>query len=359
MTGWKSIVGHVEVLGYLQSILVSGRIASAFLFCGPEGIGKRTVARVFAQTLLCEGGGSPRTTPCGECPACCQVAASSHPDLILVQRPADKAFIPIEAFIGADGKMREGLCHDLSLKPFRGGRRIAIVDDADFMHQEGANSLLKTLEEPPPGSVLILLGTSPARQLPTIRSRCQRVLFQPLGVGQVEEVLGRLAAVEDPTAIRRLAGASGGSVQRALELRDPAVLEFRDTWLRQLASGDPAAEMFPKSLSTFIDQAGNDAAAKRDRMRLVSGWALEFFEQALRSSAEDEFVAADPTIQQSLESMRERHGPAAPTVARCLERCLEAHQDVATNVNQGLWIDCLLTDLAKLALGEFVDTRYT
>ncbi len=73
--------------------------------------------------------------------------------------------------------MREGLCHDIALKPFMGGRKVAIIDDADDLNEEGANCLLKTLEEPPPHSVLILIGTSAERQLPTIRSRARRFVF--------------------------------------------------------------------------------------------------------------------------------------------------------------------------------------
>ena len=84
--------------------------------------------------------------------------------------------------------MREGLCHDISLKPYMGNRKVAIVDDADYLNAEGANSLLKTLEEPPPRSVLILVGTTPAKQLPTIRSRCRIIRFDPLPTETVAEL---------------------------------------------------------------------------------------------------------------------------------------------------------------------------
>ena len=104
------------------------------------------------------------------------------------------------------------------MKPFLGGRRIAIIDDADFFNAEGANCLLKTLEEPPPQSVLILIGTSPARQLPTIRSRCQVIRFLPLPEETVARLLVAKALVTDVAEAARLARFSEGSLQQAIQV---------------------------------------------------------------------------------------------------------------------------------------------
>ncbi len=175
---WQGIEGHDAIADRFRTALTHGRLASTFLFVGPAGIGKRTFALKLAQSLLCQAVPAEQLAPCGTCDSCIQVLAGTHPDLHLVCKPADKGFIPLAAFIGDDDhRMREGLCHAIALKPFMGGRRIAIIDDADYLNEEGANSLLKTLEEPPPRSVLILIATSLERQLPTIRSRCQTVRF--------------------------------------------------------------------------------------------------------------------------------------------------------------------------------------
>ena len=100
----------------------------------------------------------------------------SNPDLLTVAKPPDRAFIPLDLMIGdKDHRMRQGLCHDISLKPYMGNRKVAIIDDADSMNVEGANSLLKTLEEPGSGTVLMLLSDQPHRLPATVRSRCQRV----------------------------------------------------------------------------------------------------------------------------------------------------------------------------------------
>jgi len=166
---WDTILGHDQVRQQFATAMAQDRLASTFLFLGPEGIGKRTFAWKLAQTLLC-----PRATdfhPCGTCPSCRQVLAGEHPDLEYVCRAADRNQITLDQLVG-DKSDREGLCQKISMKPYYGGRKVAILDDADDLRQEGANALLKTLEEPPPQSVIILIGTAEQRQLPTIRSRC-------------------------------------------------------------------------------------------------------------------------------------------------------------------------------------------
>src|SRR5262245_43261337 len=185
-----SLRGHDRIALQFRRALERGRLASTFLFVGLPGIGKRTFALALAQSLLCERVPEERLEPCGECPSCRQVVALAHPDVQFVAKPSDKSFIPIELLIGdAEHRMREGLCYQISLKPFSGRRKVAIIDDADYLNKEGANCLLKTLEEPPPRSVLILIATSEQRQLPTIRSRCQIVRFSPLAATEIADLL--------------------------------------------------------------------------------------------------------------------------------------------------------------------------
>jgi DNA polymerase-3 subunit delta' len=351
---WGDFVGHEAIVERFRRMVQAGRLPSSFLFCGPAGVGKRAFAMTLAQGLLCEHPQRDGFEACGHCSACQQVSARSHPDLILVSRPADKAQIPIEAFVGVDGKMQEGLCHDLSLKPFRGGRKIALIDDADFIHQEGANSLLKTLEEPPAGSLLILIGTSPQKQLPTIRSRCQLISFGRLTADQVATILVRRRLVEDESQAAGLARLASGSIDQALMIADPEVREFRESWMRRLAGGDPGAGGFAKSMIEFIDAAGSDSAAKRDRMRLLCDWAIEQFHQRLlrwsgaSGEPDREFAFADVSAADQ-DDLR---------ISRCLARCLSAQVEIGLNLNQALWVECWLSDLRKLGRGEYVDIAY-
>ena len=204
--------------------------------------------------------------------------------LEVVCKPADRTWIPLELFIGErEKRMREGLCHNLSLKPFRGGRKIAIIDDADYLNPEGANCLLKTLEEPPPRSVLILIGTSPQRQLPTIRSRCQIIRFRPLEETVLADLIQSQGLSSDRDAALELARWADGSLQRAIEYSHPAVREFRLRLLAQLAKGDFWSPEFLKELDAFVESAGKEAPPRRNHLRLAIGFSLQFYRELLRA----------------------------------------------------------------------------
>ncbi len=132
---WEKVLGHRDMVERFRASARRGRLASTYLFVGPEGIGKRTFALQLAKSLLCETRSEIDLDPCETCPACQQVAAKTHPDLILVSKPRDKKFIPVETFIGdREHRRQQGLCHDIGLKPFRGGRKFAIIDDADYLN---------------------------------------------------------------------------------------------------------------------------------------------------------------------------------------------------------------------------------
>jgi DNA polymerase-3 subunit delta' len=177
---WNAILGHASQLERLRQSAKGGRLAHAYAFVGPSGIGKRRFAFELARCLLCEKRSDADFEACGECASCQQVAAGTHPDLLTVGLIDGKRELVIRQFIGEkETRGKEGLCYDVSLKPMSGRRRVAIIDDAEALNDESANALLKTLEEPPPDSVLILVATSGDLLLPTIRSRCQVIAFQP------------------------------------------------------------------------------------------------------------------------------------------------------------------------------------
>lgn len=347
---WQEIHGHDQVVEQFRRAMQNGRLASTFLFVGPGGIGKRKFALKLAQTLLCEGSPAADFEACGHCPACQQVAAMSHPDLELVAKPKDRSFIPVESFIGdREHRMREGLCHSIALKPYRGGRKIAIIDDADFLNQEGANCLLKTLEEPPPKSILILIGTSEQKQLPTIRSRCQIIRFQPLAEPLVAELLVSAGMVSDPDEAARLAAQAGGSLQRAMEMSDDGLDDFRKSFYAELSRPDFDAQALAKTVGQFVDAAGKDAAPRRERMLQIMGLAAAFYRQLMRSKS-GIAAAADSLLQQAVDDCLRDFPGDAETAADCLERCLDAQAHVAANANQATLLECWLDDLATMTL---------
>jgi DNA polymerase-3 subunit delta' len=343
---WQEIRGHDNVVEQFRRALSRGRLASSFLFTGPAGVGKRTFALKLAQAMLCLTRPEEALDPCGVCPSCSQVAALAHPDLDVIGKPADKSFIPLELLIGErEHRRREGLCHNIAMKPNLGGRKIALIDDADYLNPEGANSLLKTLEEPPPRSVLILIGTSPAKQLPTIRSRCQLIRFRPLPVEVVAELLVSKALVTDLSEARRLAQYSEGSLQQALELADPELWSFRNTLLERL--GEPALPSveLTQTVAAFVDEAGKEASARRARLRQVVAFAADFYRHLLHAQC-GILVSEDRDLRSRVERAQQRGLDDSELSAKRLDRCLEAAAQIDRNANQATLIACWLDDLA-------------
>lgn len=356
---WDDLLGHENAIDRFRRSVQRNRLASTYLFVGPPGVGKHTFAIKLAQALLCQTNPPETVEACGTCPSCQQVAARSHPDLILISKPADKAFIPVETFIGdREHRRQTGLCHDIGLKPFMGGRKIAIIDDADFLNQESANCLLKTLEEPPPKSLLMLVGTSEQRQLSTIVSRSQVVRFNPLQNDQVGTLLHRLSDLESDFPVEDLAAASGGSVTMAVQLSDSEVYEFRKQLYSYLTELDPQCNTFAKTVIGFVDAAGKDGAAKRARLATIGDLAIEFYRQSFLAFT-DSLVdghQSDPIMNDavvrliesfndlSLEELAERCG-------LCIHRCGDFQQQIVANVSPANAVDAWLRDLSRLIRG--------
>jgi len=286
--GWQGIEGHDDVVARFVAAEARGRIAGTYLFIGPDGIGKGTFAKALARSLTCLAP-RPGLVACGACVSCLQAAAGTHPDIDVVEKPEDRATIPLEAFIGdRENRMREGLCWRILLRPALGKRKVAIILDADHLAEEGANCLLKTLEEPPDGAVIILVGTALERQLPTIRSRSQIIRFAPLEAGVVEGVL--MAGTTDPagpdaTAIAAAAARSGGSISRARLLLDPEIESFRARLLGLLSARPFNGVELSREVQACVEAAGKDAPPRRARLRILFGGAIDFFRAALRHDA--------------------------------------------------------------------------
>jgi DNA polymerase-3 subunit delta' len=187
-TAFPDIVGHARVSETLGRALAHRAVHTGYLLTGPAGVGKRRVADAFARAFLCVEEGP---APCGACRSCARPADAPHPDLLAVAPPDNRKSIGVE-------QVRE-LGSWLALSPAWGRRKAAVVDPADAMTGEAQNALLKTLEEPPPGRVLLLVTARPGALAATIHSRCQRV---PHGALEIRGV------------VLRLAGQTGTSYQR-------------------------------------------------------------------------------------------------------------------------------------------------
>jgi len=253
---WATVIGQERVTDALARALEGDRVAHAYLFHGPEGVGKKAAALAFAQALLCErrGRGAPAGDACGRCLPCTKAARLLHPDLHVLlpypkqssdasdplpedyperlRRLAANPYAPVDyrrlAKLDGDAPSNKQVEHRirplheqvrraLGFVPVEGPRAVAVVADADAMRMEAANAFLKLLEEPSAHAVLILTAERVDQMLPTILSRCQRLRFDPLPPEVLEAALAEREGVEAGRAafVARMAD---GSYTRALAL---------------------------------------------------------------------------------------------------------------------------------------------
>jgi DNA polymerase-3 subunit delta' len=267
--------------------------------------------------------------PCGECDSCRLAASGNHPDLDVVGFKPGKRQLGIGQFIGEDEmRGKEGLCHNIALKPMLGTRRVAVIDHADTLTTESANCLLKTLEEPPPGAVIILIGTSRSRQLPTILSRAQIVRFQPLPVDVVRDLILAQGIATDASAAQRLAERSGGSVTRARDLADDALFEIRDRLVAQWTGGAFDMARLAREFDEFVSATGKEAADRRRRIDQVLSLIADKLTALVRESADA--------------------GAVDQRLLAAVDRTLQAQEQIDRNANQATLIESWLDDLAGL-----------
>lgn len=325
---WERIRGHDTARKQLLTAHSRGRLAHAYLFVGPPGVGKHLFATEFAKALLCDRPPAPLTA-CERCPSCAQVGAGTHPDYFTARKPDDKHDLPTEV-------VRE-FCSHLGLKPAKGTRRVGVVEDADDFNEESANAFLKSLEEPPPGSVLILLATSTEQQLPTILSRCQVVSFRPLNPNDMRAVLADHDVVE-PTRVAQLVRLAHGSPGQALALNDDDLWAFRETAVTALTATKPDSVGFAAAWVKFVEDAGKESAAQRARASLVVRLLMDTIQAALR-------VAVGATEDEPLKRFAERAG--ADQLADMLEACAEADGQIERKVQVVLVIELLADRLCR------------
>ena len=306
----KRPLGHAQVRAWLRNVVASGRLTGGYLFLGPEGIGKRSIALEFAASLRCL---KPRSGwACGECNECARVAHGNHPNVRQFAKPEDSRDLPVEL-------VRE-ICDIASMTRLEPGRRVFIVDDADRFNESSANAFLKTLEEPPADLTFVLLAANSAQILPTIVSRCQSVRFSPLTPTELSQAVAGFEGLpvgDEREFLLRVAQGSPGRVARMLEL---GVLRLAEDFVGT-SPREPfkASESLGAALGKGLPaDAGTEALRERlrDILAVVSAILRERMVCALGVSGvarlgraiKDEAASADALVAalSRIEELRER-----------------------------------------------------
>ncbi len=315
------IIGHQNIITQLQNAVTSERVAGAYLFTGQQGVGKETVALYFATLILCDGT-VEGSIPCGECRACRKIKNSNHPDLRII-RP-DGTQMKID-------QIRE-LQREIIYQPLEGTRKIYILTNTERMNDAAANALLKTLEEPPAASTLILLTENLKVMLPTIRSRCQILTFNTLPTEELTKALVERFSVETNTA-SDAAILSRGVVGKAITLIEKDITES-ETVPEILKETDPLAAF------RFAEQYEKNPENLDDLITWYRDLLL------LQQDAPKELI----THTNAIDTLR-TYVPSYPQIRlqRAIKTIFQTKSLLQTNVNKYLAIEVMCL---KLIIGR-------
>lgn len=212
---FDDVIGQEHITTTLKNAIDSKRIAHAYIFSGPRGVGKTTTARIFAKAINCEKGG-PTTTPCNECLNCTEITGGRSLDVLEVDGASNRGIDEIRS-----------LRDNVRYMPVRGGYKIYIIDEFHMITKDAFNALLKTLEEPPPQVIFIFATTEPNKILPTILSRCQRFDFKRVPaekiVGRLKHICAEEKITIDEESLYAMAHMSDGGMRDSLTLLDQVI----------------------------------------------------------------------------------------------------------------------------------------
>lgn len=331
------------------------RLCHGYLFVGPSGIGKRKFAELLAQCLFCQRHADADLEACGECSGCKPFLAGAHPDFLAVGCPEGKRELPIELFVGTrERRGKEGLCYELSLRPMAGQRKIALIDDADLMNEASANALLKTLEEPPENSLLILIASNLDALLPTIRSRCQLVRFAPLSPADVTELLLEQNLVETRQEADTVAALSEGSLTAARQILDPQLQTLRQKLYAHLGQRDFSGLAATTAMIEGLEAIGGETAAQRQNAVWIMRFCVEFYRSALLalSGQTDSGVTAPVSEAVRWSQQFSADDPeAVELVGSLLDHALQGTGPLEQNVSVSLCLEAFFDELARLRRG--------
>lgn len=328
-TAWNSLIGHRWAVDILRGAIANDRVGHAYLFTGPEHIGKTTLARLFAQALNCLEA-DPWQRACGQCRPCRLIAGDRHPDVRLVEPETSgrgKRTLKIESI--------RDLHRDLSLAAYEVRHKIAILPHFDAATQGAANAFLKTLEEPPANVVLLLTASEADTLLPTIISRCRVLALRSLPTAEIATALqNRWQAA--PNDAQRLAHLSDGRPGWALEaLREPSVLQEREEHLAFLTEALPGQRVQRFDLA---DRLAKNAETLPDLLRTWLTWWRDATLLAWGAPETDKLVNVDQldTLQRLARRWDRRK------ISASLEQTKEALWQLEHNANVRLVMENLL-----------------
>lgn len=318
----REIIGHRRLTTLLARAIERNSLPPTLLFFGPHGVGKWAVARAMAQAVNCA---EPIRSPaahlamdaCGKCRACDRIARNVHVDVVALE-PDDKAAIKIEVV--------RRVLEDTAFKPFEGKRRVVMIREADALTEESQNALLKSLEEPSPGTIFVLTTAVPGALLPTVRSRCMRLRFGRLTSTELATALTRFYDYSDTDA-RAAAALADGSIGQALALADNDLSAYRELAVSMLTNAARRADTQSRLNAAATLHTG---PSKKERTRQDLAVVLRLMASMLRdleaiNAGADRAVLANAAVIGALEPLAPAYsGDRAREAFGAVDRALAA-----------------------------------
>jgi DNA polymerase-3 subunit delta' len=252
---FKQIVGQDRQINILKNAVKRGTVAHAYLFTGIPGIGKRSTAIAMAKALNC------KTTTgdfCSSCTSCKKIEHTTHPDIHWIEPEGD--YIKIDQI----RRMQEQISYTL----YEGKHKVVILNKIERLNPQSSNCLLKTLEEPPPHTTLILLTSAPYQVLSTLRSRCQRLMFQPLPIELIAKLLQKKGRDENDK-LNLIASLAGGSLGKAIQWMEAGALQEREELFEKI---NHLNKCFITEIFDLAASLGEDKAGLLKRLELLKLW---------------------------------------------------------------------------------------
>ncbi|MCK5217982.1 DNA polymerase III subunit delta' [bacterium] len=323
---FSEIKGQPRAIEYFKRSVRNKRLGHAFLFIGPEGVGKRATALALAQALNCSK--PAQGEACGECPACRKITQNGHPDVRIIE--------PEGQFLKID-QIREQLQRDAILKPMEGSIKLYILDSAEKLTLEAANSLLKLLEEPPPAVILVLITIQPFVLLETIRSRCQTVRFQPLETKVLSAWLRERLNCQADQA-QALAMQSGGRPAKALRLADENMQALRNRVLGMLQ------QLGPNDWAEVAVQWGEQRVELPEMLAILLSWFRDLI--ILSNRASHELIMNSDRLTELEAALL---GESPESLGEKCQAVLTAIHQIKKNINTQLLLEVLFMKIGARA----------
>ena len=367
--GFRDVFGHDSAARALQNALASSSLAGAYLFTGPQGIGKTTLAKAFGQAAACLSPAADPFDACGICDSCIRAQSGGHPEIAVISPAGDQT--QIWQFWDRDGRPPGILQRTLRYAPTIGRRRVYIIERADTLNEAAANSLLKALEEPPPYVLFVLLSPHAARLLPTILSRCQMVRMSASPQVELEQYLADIgiqreraaayAAYSEGRAGAALSLARGKGIEpeidAALDLADSLAtaeplaamklgerIRKQAAGIKALASADSVDSVPASGGASDESESSPREKVGRKSLGIVLDLLTAYYRDLLASrlaGSEAKLLHVDRAEQIAASASRRE----ARTWAACIDYLLTARRRVEQNANPRLVTDALAVQL--------------